>query len=244
MPLLRSAWAGEALWEPECSDMDVAALHAAYLKGARRRGARLLTGAALLNACRTGEGWRLETRSGEIGTTLLVNAAGAWADEIARLAGVPPLGIVPMRRTVVVAEIDSPVAPGWPLTVDAGGDLYFKPDAGRLWISPHDETPAAASDVQPEELDIAVTADRFEKATTAQVRRIERSWAGLRSFAPDRLPVFGPDPQERGFFWCAGQGGFGIQTSPAAAALAASLILGRPAPAELDAARYAAARLR
>ncbi|MGB7406653.1 MAG: FAD-dependent oxidoreductase, partial [Pacificimonas sp.] len=152
--------------------------------------------------------------------------------------------------------IDKPVDPQWPLTVDAGGDLYFKPDGGGLWISPHDEVPDRAGDAQPAEYDIALAIDRFENATTAKVERVVNSWAGLRSFAPDRLPVLGFDAADDAFYWCAGQGGFGIQTAPAASALAAVQILKRlqiqkgggdirvPPPPNVDAEAYAPARFR
>lgn len=243
-PLLRADRADESLWEPGCRDIDVAALHAAYLKSAKARGARTVTGAELTRGERRGRRWYLETKAGAVEGALLVNAAGAWADSVALACNVAPAGIQPLRRTLIVADIDRPVEPNWPLTVDAAGGLYFKPDAGRLWISPHDEDPAPAGDVQPEELDIAVTVDRFEAATTAKVTRIERSWAGLRSFAPDRLPVYGFDPQADGFFWCAGQGGFGIQTAPAGAALCAAMIRETAPPDGVDADRYAVRRRR
>lgn len=242
--LLRHEWAGEALWEPDCRDIDVAALHAAYLRAAKRRGARLLTGAELISGQYNGTDWRLETHAGELRASLLVNAAGAWADETAGRCGIRGVGIRPLRRTLIVADIDKPVVPDWPLTVDAGGGLYFKPDAGRLWISPHDEVETVPGDAQPEELDIAVTVDRFERATTAKVVRIERSWAGLRSFAPDRLPVYGFEPDRPGFFWCAGQGGFGIQTAPAASALCAALIAGGETPVGVCPDSYAVRRFR
>ena len=199
--------------------------------------------ARLLGAERTGEGWRLVTTAGVFEADILANAAGAWADAVARLAGEQPLGIQPCRRTIAQLRIAPPPVPAdLPLIVDARGRFYFKPEAGgRLWLSPHDETPCEACDCAPEELDVAVAIDRLEQVVDWKVEAVERKWAGLRSFAPDRLPVYGFSPSGRGFFWCAGQGGFGIQTAPAASALAAGLLLGRPA-GEIDPAPYAAER--
>ncbi|WP_224199450.1 NAD(P)/FAD-dependent oxidoreductase [Pacificimonas flava] len=242
-PLLRADWRRQSLWEPGCRDIDVAGLHAAYLRQARRAGAQILTEAELESASFL-ENWQIETRRGRVQADLLVNAGGAWADHVAAACGVSPIGLQPLRRTMVVADLDRPVADDWPLTVDAEGGFYYKPDAGRLWISPHDEVPAPAGDAQPEEIDIAVAVDRFESAADAHVARIERSWAGLRTFAPDRLPVYGFEAADNPFFWCAGQGGFGIQTAPAAADLCAALILGRPVPHGLNAGTYAARRFR
>lgn len=246
-PLLAPAWRQRALWEPDCTDIEVARLHQAFLAGARRRGAALATDARARGLERSGARWRIETAAGRFEADVVVNAAGAWADEVAALAGTRPLGVQPLRRTMVVADLGVPVDPGLPVVFDVAGSFYFKPDAGMIWVSPHDETPAPPSDVQPEELDIAVAVDRFERATTATVRRVARAWAGLRSFAPDRLPVYGFAPDAPGFFWCAGQGGFGVQTAPAAGAMAAALITGAAwsAPGTdtaVDPGRYAPAR--
>jgi len=227
VPGAREAWV-EALLEPSCADIDVAALHAFYLASARRSGAELATGARMSRASRHGGRWRIDTSAGGFEAELMVDAAGAWADPVARLAEVAPLGIQPYRRTVVQLAVSPPAPAGMPLVVDIAGRFYFKPEAGgRLWVSPHDETPCEASDCAAEELDVAVAVDRLEKAVDWRVERVERRWAGLRSFAPDRLPVYGLDPARAGFFWFAGQGGFGIQTAPAAAKLGAALLLGR-----------------
>jgi D-arginine dehydrogenase len=227
LPGARETWV-EALLEPSCADIDVAALHAFYLSSARRSGAVLATAARVSGASRRGGRWRIGTSAGGFDSQLLVDAAGAWADPVARLAEVAPLAIQPYRRTVVQLAVSPPAPAAMPLVVDIAGRFYFKPEAGgRLWVSPHDETPCDASDCAPEELDVAVAVDRLERAVDWRVERVERRWAGLRSFAPDRLPVYGFDPAEPGFFWFAGQGGFGIQTAPAAAELGAALILGR-----------------
>jgi D-arginine dehydrogenase len=238
LPDLRPGW-DHGLFEPTCADIDVAALHAFCLREAK---ADLVVSAGLLGAERSGGGWRLATTAGPFEADILVNAAGAWADPVALLAGEPPLGIQPCRRTIVQLRVDPPAPADLPLIVDAGGRFYFKPEAGgRLWLSPHDETPSEPCDCAPEELDVAVAIDRLEQVVGWRVAAVEHKWAGLRSFAPDRLPVYGFSPSERGFFWCAGQGGFGIQTAPAASALAAALLLGRPA-GEIDPAPYSAGR--
>lgn len=243
VPGLRDEWS-EALWEPSCADIHVAELHAACLKVARRRGAELRTAAALETAKRDASGWRLATRSGAFRADVLVNAAGAWADPVAALAGVRPLGIAPFRRTMVQLAVDPPLSADMPLIRDARDRFYVKPEAGgRGWLSPHDEIPTSPCDARPEEIDVAVAVDRLQHAVDWDVR-VERTWAGLRSFAPDRLPVYGFAPDTPGFFWFAGQGGFGIQTAPAAAALAAQLLGGAsdPMTGGLDPERYSPAR--
>ena len=244
---LRSEW-NLAVWEPSCAYIDVAGLHAAALARAKRSGADLVLDAALTAARRDGGTWRLETRAGSFEAKVLVNAAGAWADRVAAMAGVEPIGISPFRRTLVQLRVDPPVPDHAPHVAHIGGDFYFKPEAGgRLWLSPHDEIPSDPGDVQPEDLDIAIAIDRLEHAVDWRIERVERSWAGLRSFAPDRLPVYGFDDAVTGFFWCAGQGGFGIQTAPAASLVAASLLLGTapdPLVARIDASRYDPTRFR
>lgn len=242
IPGLRSDWT-LGVMEPSCAYIDVAAMHADALGRARRSGAILITGASVQRAERTGDVWRVETSAGLIEAGLVVNAAGAWADSVAELAGVRPLGIRPYRRTIVQLRTEPGAPDELPHVADIAGRFYFKPEpGGRLWLSPHDETPIEPCDVAPEELDVAVAIDRFEGVVDWRVTALERKWAGLRSFAPDRLPVFGFDARESGLFWCAGQGGFGIQTAPAAAALCAALILGTGMPDGLDPDRYAAAR--
>ena len=176
----------------------------------------------------------IETSDGEFAAAVVVNAAGAWVDEIARAAGVSPIGISPRRRTAIT--IDAPAGmelTTLPLTVGMAEDFYFKPDAGRLMVSPADETPMPPCDVQPDELDIAIAAARFEEVSALEVRQIRSKWAGLRSFAPDRAPVIGFDVRASGFFWLAGQGGYGIQTAPAAGRLTAGLIRNGDVPEDL-----------
>jgi D-arginine dehydrogenase len=228
VPPLREDVAEAGILEPGARDIDVDALHQGFLRGAKAAGARFVVNAELRAAEFAGERWRLATAAGEAGAAVLVNAAGAWADEVARIAGVAPLGIQPLRRTAVIFECGrfGGLQP-WPMAVNAEETLYFKADAGRFLASPADQTPTPPCDAQPEELDVATLLDRLERETLFEVKRLTAKWAGLRSFARDRTPVCGFDPGQKAFFWLAGQGGYGIKTSPALSELAAALILGR-----------------
>ncbi|MCM8729435.1 NAD(P)/FAD-dependent oxidoreductase [Hephaestia sp. GCM10023244] len=226
VPGLRPGW-DLGVYEPNCTYIDVAGLHAAFLATARRHGAVLATQAALESAAHDGH-WRIETRGGRYEADILVDAAGAWADDVAIRAGVAPIGFHPYRRTMLQIATDPAPPPALPHIWGIDGSFYFKPEAGgRLWLSPHDEIESDPCDAQPEELDVAIAIDRFEHVVDWRVNTLERKWAGLRTFAPDRRPVYGFAPQQPAFFWCAGQGGFGIQTAPAAARLAGALLLGR-----------------
>jgi D-arginine dehydrogenase len=234
VPVLRPAAVACAMLEPDAMDIDADALHQGYLRGAKTRGARLVCGARVEQIERSGAVWRLTTRAGAFDAAVIVNAAGAWGDEIARLAGLAPLGLIPKRRTAIT--IDPP--PGmhvdaWPMVIDFHETFYFKADAGRLLLSPADETPSPPCDAQPEELDIAIAVDRFEAATTLSVKRIVAKWAGLRVFAPDKALVAGFDPDSDSFFWLAGQGGYGIQTSAAMARIAEGWIVDHAFPADV-----------
>ncbi|RMF11973.1 MAG: FAD-binding oxidoreductase, partial [Alphaproteobacteria bacterium] len=250
VPVLRPERVAGAVSDPECRDMDVAAIHQGFLRRARAAGARLLTDARVSWLARSGDRWRIRLADGrEIAARAVVNAAGAWVDEVARMAELAPLGFQPLRRTIIVfrpahATVDS----GWPLVIDIDESFYFKPETGRILASPADETPSPPCDAQPDVIDIATIVDRLERWTVFDVPRIENRWAGLRTFAPDRVPVVGEDPRSAGFFWCAGQGGYGIQTAPAMGRLTAAVVLGRDLPSDLsaagvDPARYAPARL-
>ncbi len=245
VPGLRSGWS-HAISEPDCADIDVGALHQHYLALAKQGGAQLLTGHQLTHAERDGGGWLLCFANGvELRAGVLVNAAGAWADEVAVLAGAKPLGITPYRRTIAQLRIEPSPDPAMPLVLGIDGSFYFKPESARLWLSPHDETPSVPCDAAPEEIDVALAIDRFESVVDWRIAALERKWAGLRSFAPDRLPVYGADPVVDGLFWFAGQGGFGIQTAPAAARLAGQLLTGNPRDAmtqPIDAAVYSPSR--
>lgn len=245
IPGLRPEWS-EAAFEPSCRDIDVGGLHAAYLRAAKRAGALLSVRTPLVSARREQGGWMVETGQGAIRAALIVNAAGAWADEVARACGVAPVGIRPYRRTIVQVRLAVPTPAALPLIGHVGGDFYFKGEGeGRIWLSPHDETPSDPCDAAPEELDVALAIDRLQAVVDWPIAAVERKWAGLRSFAPDRLAVLGPAPDVPAFVWCAGQGGFGIQTAPAIAGLLAWQ-LGAPAPdgaiARVDPSPYARAR--
>jgi D-arginine dehydrogenase len=241
VPGLRPEWT-IGVMEPSCAYIDVAALHGHYLKTARTGGAAIVTDAGIAAAERRDGVWTIQTPAGPFAATVLVNAAGAWADVVAVRCGMRPIGIRPYRRTMVQLRTDPPTPAGLPHVADLAGRFYFKPEAGgRLWLSPHDEIPTDPCDAVPEEIDVAIAIDRLEQAVDWQVAAVERRWAGLRSFAPDRLPVYGF--AEPGFFWCAGQGGFGIQTAPAAAAMAAALLLGQGADVPgVDPERYVPGR--
>lgn len=228
IPGLRPGWI-HAIAEAACSDIDVAKLHQHYLSRARGGGVELRCSAPLEGAEREGDGWRLSFgRAGEARARTLVIAAGAWADAVAETVGARKVGIQPFRRTVAQLRTAPPPPQNLPLVLAITGEFYFKPEHGKLWLSPQDETPEAPSDVAPDELDIAVAIDRFEKVVDWRMEAVEHKWAGLRSFAPDRLPIYGYDPRVEGLFWFAGQGGFGIQTAPAAARVGAQLLLGLP----------------
>lgn len=231
VPALRESHAHAGALDPGAQDVDVHALLHGFLRGARAEGARIETGATLRTAEFSNQRWRLETTAGEFSAGILVNAGGAWADEIARASGVSALGLSPLRRTVIV--FDCPrhgAAQAWPMAVSADESLYFRPEAGGFLASPADETPSLPCDAQPEELDVALAIDRLQAATTFDVRRIRAKWAGLRTFAADRGLVAGFDMHQRAFFWLAGQGGYGIQTSPAMGMLAALCVFGAPVP--------------
>ncbi|MCW3797157.1 FAD-binding oxidoreductase [Sphingomonas sp. BN140010] len=228
LPGLREQWTG-AWWEPTCADIDVAAFHSACLTAVRRGGGEVLNGAELLAARKLGDGWRVEITGGALSCGLLVNAAGAWADEVARRAEVAPIGLQPRRRTVVQLRVGRRGLKAIPFVTDLHQSFYFKGEADNsVWVCPLDETPVDPCDAAPEELDVAVAIERFQGAVDWPVEAVERKWAGLRTFAPDRVMVFGADPEQDGFFWCAGQGGMGIQTAPAASLLCAELIRGEP----------------
>lgn len=241
---LKPEWVVGA-WEPACADIDVAGLHQHYLTASKRTGTVLRVRARVEHLEREGGMWRLSWAGGEARAPIVANAAGAWADGLATLAGARPLGITPLRRTIVQLRTDPAPVDDLPLVLGINEDFYFKPQGGRLWLSPHDEIPDVAGDAAPEELDVAIAIDRFEHVVDWKVAALERRWAGLRSFSPDRLPVYGFDPAVEGLFWFAGQGGFGIQTAPAAARLGAQLLLGLPRDgltAEIDPGTYSPAR--
>lgn len=236
-PLLRpEAAAGGAIFE-EAEDMDVAAIHGGFLKGARAAGAVLRLDAEVTNLERKDGRWTIRLRDGEsVTANTIVNASGAWADVLAGLAGAAPVGLVPKRRTAFTFDAPAGLDLGrLPMAIDFDETWYIKPEAGQFLGSPADETPSPPCDAQPEEMDIAIAVERIETATTLSIRRIKNKWAGLRSFVADKNLVVGHDPKVEGFFWLAGQGGYGIQTGEAAGRLAASLALGKGLPADIAA---------
>ena len=243
-PILRPGLIAGGALELGSADIDVDALHQAYLRRLRALGGEIRVETEVLGLARGDGGWRIETPAGPVAAKVVVNAAGAWADRVAALAGARAIGLEPRRRTALIVEAPADMDPrGWPMVIDIDEQFYFRPDGGALLLSPGDETPSEPCDAQPGELDIAIAVDRVQAATTLEVRRVRRSWAGLRSFVADRNPVVGFAPDAAGFFWLAGQGGYGIQTAPAMGRLAAALVRGEGVPAEMKACGVAAADL-
>jgi D-arginine dehydrogenase len=215
-PILRRDYVAAALLEPDCADIDVHGLHQGYLRAFKRRDGRLITNSPVHSLAYANGRWEAGAGSENLTASLIVNAAGAWADELAEMAGIARIGLTPCRRTAML--IDAP--PGmsinaWPFVNDIDEKFYFRPDAGSLFLSP--------------------AVDRIEQATTLEVRRLKAKWAGLRTFTPDRTPVVGFSAAAPTFFWLAGQGGYGIQTAPALSRAAAALVLGSALPADLAA---------
>ena len=226
MPVLRRDYVAGAIVEPESREIDVDGLHQGFLRGARKRGTEILTDCGVEAIGRRGGQWIVETAHGRFAAPVIVNAAGAWADQVAAMAAVAPIGLTPKRRTAfnIPAPGSAAAIADWPLVHDVGEEFYFKPDAGKLFVSPEDATPSEPMDAYPEDLDVAIGVDRLQRATTIEVQAVSHKWAGLRTFAPDGSPVVGFDPEAEGFFWLAGQGGYGIKTSPALSRLAPKLI--------------------
>jgi D-arginine dehydrogenase len=232
VPVLRPEQVLGAVYEPDAADMDVHAIHQGYLRGMRQAGGTLVCDAEVTAMARMNERWHVEAGGATYEAPVVLNAAGAWVDTIARLAGVEPIGIQPRRRSAFIfAPPPGVEVAGWPLTFGAGEDWYIKPDAGMLLGSPANADPVEPQDVQPEEMDIALAIHRIEEATTLAIRRPTRTWAGLRSFVADGDLVGGFDDTAPGFFWVAAQGGYGIQTSAAMGETCAALARGLPVPA-------------
>jgi len=220
------------------ADVDTEALHQAYVRGLRRRGGTVRAGAPVTALEPRGAGWRVHAGAGVIDTADVVDAAGAWADVVAGLAGVPPIGLVPLRRTIALVPIPEaarsrvPAGP-LPMVREADERFYFKPEGDGLLVSPADETPVEPHDARPDELDVATGLERVEAVTGLGLRSVRTSWAGLRSFVADRRPVVGARPDHPGFHFFAGQGGSGIESSPALAAFGAAVVTGEPVPADI-----------
>lgn len=232
-PVVRPQWFSRAMLKPAAMDIDVDALHQGFLRGIRAHGGRVVCSARLRSLVRHGA-WCADTDAGTFSAGCVVNAAGAWADQVADLAGVRRIGLAPLRRTAVLVAVPtdgaatSPATMArWPMVADVTETFYFKPESGRLLVSPYDATPVTPGDVRPDDLDVAAAIDRVRTATTLGIRHVQRAWAGLRSAVPDDTPVVGEAPDAAGFFWLAALSGYGIQTAPAVGRLAAALVTGR-----------------
>ena len=235
LPCLRPEAVATGMSEPGAADIDVHALHQGYLRGLRQRGGAIRCNAEVTGLQRLDDGWRVTLTGGEAITAgAVVNAAGAWADVVAALAGVPPIGLEPRRRTAFTFPVPAGMDAGrWPAVIGIDESYYFKPDAGQLLGSPANADPVAPHDVVPEELDVALGIHRIEQVTSFQIRRPSHSWAGLRSFVADGDLVIGWDNHVPRFFWLAAQGGYGIQSAAGAALLARQFALDEPLSASL-----------
>ncbi len=234
LPALRQDRVHRAVLEPDAADIDVAGLHQAFVRGFRRLGGSIRTSARIDTAVADGTGWRVETTDAHLGADVIVNAAGAWGDVVAERAGVAPIGLEALRRTACMVTGPDGSA-RWPLLADADHEWYVKPDGPQLLCSPGDETPSEPCDAKPEELDVALAIERVNEHTTLGIRSVNSAWAGLRTFAPDRSMVVGPEPDRPAFVWCVGQGGTGIQTAPGTGRLVADLVVGgHPDPTCFD----------
>jgi D-arginine dehydrogenase len=232
--ILDRAKVAGGLFEAASQDIEVHELHQGYLRMFRARGGMQFNSTAVDKIEYVNGGWNICADKLRFSAPYIVNAAGAWADQLATLAGLSPVGLTPKLRTAALVPVPATLGvPKFPIVIDIAEQFYFKPDAGDLLVSPADETPVEPCDAQPDEFDIAVAIDRIEQVTTLQINRVKHRWAGLRTFAPDKTPVVGWDSRATGFFWLAGQGGYGIQTAPALSELAAAAILGHPLPEQL-----------
>ncbi len=231
-PILNPDWLTRAAWDPTWYAIDTHALIMGFQRGVKAAGGVVATGRSVDELRPAGDQWHATCAEITYAAPVVVNAAGAWAADVASLAGLPALPLTPMRRTAAIVPAPDH-ARAWPLVHTITGNLYFKPESPGLMVSPQDEIPSPPMDAYPEDLDVAVALERFATITTLPVERVLRTWAGLRTFAPDRLPAFGFDPRAAGFFWAAGQGGFGMQTAPGLGRLAAAGIAGETLPADV-----------
>jgi D-arginine dehydrogenase len=245
VPVLRADRLAGATYEADPTDIDVHALHQGFLKGIRQHGGTLVVSADARALTRRDNIWRIDTSSGTFEAATVVNAAGAWCDEIAKLVGAPPVGLVPKRRSAFIfaPPEHAKSVNSWPVVIGADESFYFKPEAGMLLGSPANVDPMVPHDVRPEEIDIATGIARIEEATTMTIRRPARIWAGLRSFVPDGELVGGFDAAVPGFFWVAGQGGYGIQTAAGMGQACSAILLGQPMPPALVSLGVSAERL-
>jgi D-arginine dehydrogenase len=232
VPLLNPEYVAGGLWEEDARDIDVAGLHQAFVRIARRDGAEILTGAPASSIERRQDGWTVVTPAGRLDCDAVVNASGAWGDRVAAMAGVAPVGLQPMRRTAFMVP-GHPTHRDWPMVVDVGEGFYFKPDGVQILCSLSEENPSEPTDPQPRMEDVALAIERINEASSLGIRTVNSQWTGLRTFAPDREMVIGEEPAASGFFWLVGQGGSGIMSSPGYGALVASQVLGEPMPEAL-----------
>tara|TARA_E500000305_G_scaffold60517_1_gene48308 strand:+ start:777 stop:1952 length:1176 start_codon:yes stop_codon:yes gene_type:complete len=243
-PAIDPAKVVRGLYDPSDMDMDVHALHWGFIRGMRASGGEIVTDAEIQGLTRASDGWTVETRAGTFTAPVVINAAGAWADEVGKMAGAKPIGLIPKRRTAFTFDPPEGINPDTlPAVVNVNEDWYIKPEGGRFLGSPADETPSMPTDAQPEDLDLAIAVDRIENATTLKVGRFHSRWAGLRSFVGDKSPVVGFEPGLDGFFWLAGQGGYGIQTSAAMGMTSAALAQSKALPDQVAAEGLAIADL-
>lgn len=244
-PLLKPESVERGMYEPGAMELDVAAIHQGYVRGARQNDAEIHRNAKVVALERANDTWTVTTAAGERYTApVVINAAGAWADVVAEAAGVRTVGLMPLRRTIfMVASPSGTETKDLPIFGDIDQSFYVKPEGEQFLCSPADETPCPPSDVQADPVEIARAIDEINATTTIGARSVNTSWAGLRSFVPDRNFVVGEDPEAPGFFWFAGQGGYGIQTAPATARLGAALVRGEPVPEDLLARGLDASRL-
>ncbi len=236
-PLLRPGVVRAAAVTSASADVDAAGLHAAYVRGLRRRGGEVRSGARVGSLERRGTTWRVHVPDGHVEAPDVVDAAGAWADVVAQAAGVDPIGLVPLRRTAAIVPVADEAVPAGgrrSMVIEVGESFYFKSEPGGLLVSPGDETPSPPCDARPDELDVALALERVAAVVTVPVRSVRTAWAGLRSFVGDRLPVVGARPEHPGFHFLAGQGGSGIESAPALGALAAAVVTGAPVPADIE----------
>ena len=227
-PVLRPEYSVAGVYEPGAADIDVAGLHGGFVRMLRQHGGQVRRAAPVVGVGRGGAGWQVSTGDQTYKCTSVVDAAGAWGDQVAALAGLAPVGLRPLRRTALTVGLpDGLDARRWPAVNQASYEWYFRPEGDGLLLSPADETPSEPCDARPNELDVAMAMERVAEATTLPLRSVRSSWAGLRTFGPDGEMVIGPDPSEPTWVWCVGQGGYGIQSAPAVGRLTADLVLGR-----------------
>lgn len=235
VPVMKTELLIGGLYDPDGQDIDVDLLHQGFLRLHRQSGGTLVCNARVEKISRQQGVWAVRTESGTYRSPVIVNAAGAWGDSIAAMAGASPVGLIPKKRTAALADIAGDLDfSNWPLVADIAMTYYFKPESGKLFVSPADETPMEPCDAYAEDLDVAIGIDRMQQATTIEVTRVDHSWAGLRTFVPDGVVVNGFDPTIEGFFWLVGQGGYGIQTAPAMAQFAATTILQQDIPKHIE----------